>query len=76
MEWNTWWIVVIEGSQVDIIDIGPIVWATSPTIAITAVLVTAIIVAFLLEGNSFCSAVSCLEHAYRDCDKLHDTAEV
>ena len=58
MERNAGWIVVIECSQVDVVDIWPIVRATCSTIAIPTVLIAAIIVAFLLEGYRFCSAVS------------------
>ena len=58
MEWDTGWIVVSEGSQVEVIDIWPIVWSTSSAIAIPAVLIAAVIVAFLLECYRFCSAVS------------------
>ena len=58
MERNTGWVVVIEGPQVDVIDIWPIVWTTCPAIAIPAVLIAAIIVAFLLEGDRFCPTVS------------------
>ena len=64
MEGDTWWVVVIEGSQIDVIDIWPIVWSTRPAIAIPAVLIAPIIVALLLEGDRFCSAVRCLEHAH------------
>ena len=64
MEWNSGWVVVIEGSQIDIIDIWPIVWSSSPTIAIPVVLIAAVIIAFLLEGDRFCPAVSGLEHAH------------
>ena len=64
MEGDTWWVVIIEGSQIDIIDIWPIVWPTGPTIAIPAVLIAAVIIAFLLESDRFCTAVSGLEHAH------------
>ena len=64
MEWNAGGIVIIEGSQIDVIDIWPIVWSTRPAIAIPTVLLASIIVALLLEGDRFCSAVRCLEHAH------------